>query len=103
MNMLPSLGIFRPLGQPAYSAAKVHSPFVLIEKIRPKGISTHQRLPLRSNDGPSRKLSSAAPWRLGSDQAVRRLRREFAGREGKSRTSCFFIAWKGLRMEFEEG
>src|SRR5260221_12005947 len=102
MNMLPSLGIFRPLGQPAYSAAKVHSPFVLIEKIRPKGISTHQRLPLRSNDGPSRKLSSAAPWRLGSDQAVRRLRRNFAGSVGKRRTSRLFFAWEGFSIEFDE-
>src|SRR5260221_13208407 len=102
MNMLPSLGIFRPLGQPSDSAANVHSPFALIEKIRPKGISSHQRLPLRSNDGPSRKLASAAPWRLGSDQAVRRLRRNFAGSVVKRRTSCFFIAWKGLSMEFDE-
>jgi hypothetical protein len=33
---------------------------------------------------------------LGSDQAVRCLRRNFAGSEAKRRTSIFFIGSKGL-------
>jgi hypothetical protein len=36
-------------------------------------------LPSRSNDGPSRKHSTSAPWRLGSDQAVRLLLRNCVG------------------------
>jgi hypothetical protein len=62
-------------------------------------MSTHQRFPWRSKDGPSRKLSSAAPWRLGPDQALRRFRRNRAGSEVKRLTSIFFTGWKGFSME----
>ena len=56
-----------------------------MRKIRPNGMSTQYRLPLRSNAGPSRKLSTAAPWRFGSDHAVRRFLRNFAGSDVKVR------------------
>src|SRR6185436_720699 len=94
--MLPSRWIFSPFGQPSYWAARSHSPFLLILKIRPKGISTHHKLPWRSKDGPSRKESTGAPCRLGSDQAVRRFLRRLAGREVKRWTSIFLMGWKGL-------
>src|SRR5258706_5089220 len=103
MKIEPSLWIFRPFGQPSYCATRSQSPLGLILKIRPKGMSTHHRLPLRSKEGPSRKLSTAAPWRFGSDQAVRRLRRYFAGRELERRTSIFRGGWTGFNIEFGEG
>src|SRR5580765_1258454 len=96
MKIRPSLWIFSPFGQPSYCTTSSHSPFGSILKILPNGMSTHHRLPLRSNDGPSRKQSTAAPWRFGSDQAVRCRLRNFAGSEVKVRTSVFFISWKGL-------
>src|ERR1051326_9383501 len=97
MKIVPSLWIFRPFGQPSYCTTRSQSPLGLILKIRPNGMSTHHRLPLRSNDGPSRKLSTAAPWRLGSDQAVRRFLRNFAGSELKARASIFRGDWNGFR------
>src|ERR1041385_7980436 len=96
MKIVPSLWIFRPFGQPTYRTTKSHSPFGLILKIRPNGMSTHHRLPCRSNDGPSRKESTGAPWRLGSDQAVRRFLRSLAGSDVNGRTSIFLMAWNGL-------
>src|SRR3979490_492772 len=65
---------------------------------RPKGMSTHHRFPSRSNEGPSRKLSTWAPPRLGSDQLVRRFLRNFAGSEVKGRAWMRLIFWKGLCM-----
>src|SRR5258707_10973303 len=98
MKIRPSWWIFRPFGQPSYCAASVQSPFLSTLKILPNGISTHQRFPARSNEGPSRKQSTAAPWRFGSDHAVRRFLRNFAGSEVKGRTSVFFISWKGFSI-----
>src|SRR5215216_4611602 len=98
MKIDPSLWIFRPFGQPSYCVTSSHSPLRSILKILPKGMSTHHRLPLRSNDGPSRKLSTAAPCRFGSDHAVRDFLRNLAGREVKRRASVFLISWKGLIM-----
>src|SRR5260221_2613252 len=98
MKIRPSRGIFKPFGQPSYWTASSHSPFGSMRKILPRGISTHHRLPLRSNDGPSRKESTAAPARFGSDHAVRRFLRNFAGSEVKPRTSLFLISWNGLFM-----
>src|SRR5262245_14985351 len=98
MKTEPSLWIFRPFGQPSYSATRSHSPLGLILKMRPNGMSTHHRLPLRSNDGPSRKLSTAAPWRLGSDHAVRVFLRNLAGSEVKGCAAIFFISWNGFNM-----
>src|SRR6185503_7566462 len=103
MKIDPSLWIFRPFGQPSYCTTRSQSPFGLTLKILPKGISTHHRLPLRSNDGPSRKLSTAAPCRFGSDQAVRFFFRYLAGREVKARASLFLTSWKGFSMECREG
>src|SRR5882762_11586415 len=98
MKIRPSLWILRPFGQPSYCVTSCHSAFEFFLKILPNGMSTHQRLPWRSNDGPSRKQSSAAPWRFGSDHAVRRLSRNFAGSAVKRRTSIFFISWKGFSI-----
>src|SRR6266705_6462479 len=66
---------------------------------RPKGMSTHHRFPSRSNDGPSRKLSTCAPPRLGSDHVVRRFLRNFAGSEVKGRAWMRLIFWKGVCIE----
>src|SRR5258708_21261302 len=92
------LWIFSPFGQPSYWTTSSHSPFGSIMNTRPKGMSTHHRFPSRSNDGPSRKLSTCAPPRLGSDQVVRRFLRNFAGREVKGRAWMRLIFWKGLCM-----
>src|SRR5918992_5338440 len=96
MKMRPSRWIFSPLGQPSYCATRSHSPVEPTLKTLPKGMSTHHRLPSQSNAGPSRKLSTAAPWRLGSDHAVRFLLRYFAGSDVKRRTSIFRICSNGL-------
>src|SRR5712692_1845758 len=103
MKILPSRWILSPFGQPSYCVTSCHSAFEFILKILPNGMSTHHRLPCRSNEGPSRKLSTAAPWRLGSDQAVRRFLRYFAGRDVKRRTSIFRGTWNGFSMECGEG
>src|SRR4051794_8193124 len=96
MKTRPSLWILRPFGQPSYCTARSHSPFGSMRNTRPKGMSTHQRFPPRSNDGPSRKLSTSAPPRLGSDQAVRPFLRNFAGIEVNGLTSMRSISWNGL-------
>ena len=62
------------------------------------GMSTIQRLPSRSNDGPSRKHSTSAPWRLGSDHAVRLFLRNFAGIEVKTSALIFSSGWNGLNI-----
>src|SRR5262249_50312437 len=64
--------------------------------MRPKGMSTHHRLPSRSNEGPSRKLSTWAPPRFGSDHAVRFFLRNFAGRDVNVLASTCLIFWNGL-------
>src|SRR5947209_13296890 len=96
MKIQPPLWIFSPFGQPSYCTTSSHSPFGSMRKTRPKGMSTHQRFPSRSNDGPSRKLSTCAAPRLGSDQAVRRFLRNFAGSEVKGRAWMRLIFWNGL-------
>src|SRR6266853_1688413 len=87
---------FRPFGQPSYWTTSSHSPFGSMRNMRPKGMSTHHRFPSRSKDGPSRKLSTCAPPRLGSDQGVRRFLRNFAGSEVKGRAWMRLIFWNGL-------
>src|SRR6266567_896333 len=99
MNTQPPLWILSPFGQPSYCTTRSHCPFGSMRKMRPKGMSTHQRFPSRSNEGPSRKLSTAEPCRLGSDQAVRRFLRNFAGSEVKVRASMCLTFWNGLCIE----
>src|SRR5881396_3281020 len=99
MKIQPPLWIFSPLGQPSYCTTSSHSPFGSMRNTRPKGMSTHHRCPSRSNEGPSRKLSTWAPPRLGSDQVVRRFLRNFAGSEVKGRAWMRLIFWKGLYIE----
>src|SRR5438552_5155752 len=99
MKIQPPLWIFSPFGQPSYWTTSSHSPFGSMRNTRPKGMSTHHRFPSRSNDGPSRKLSTCAPPRLGSDQVVRRFLRNFAGSEVKGRAWMRLIFWKGLCTE----
>src|SRR5882672_9943152 len=96
MKIEPFLWILSPFGQPSYCAASSHSPFGSTRKMRPKGMSTHHKLPSRSNEGPSRKLSTCAPPRLGSDQVVRRFLRNLPGREVNGLASLRLIFWKGL-------
>src|SRR2546430_5367045 len=96
MKIQPPLWIFSPFGQPSYCTTSSHSPFGSMRNMRPKGMSTHHRFPSRSNEGPSRKLSTCAPPRLGSDQVVRRFLRNFAGSEVKGRAWMRLIFWKGL-------
>src|SRR5258708_29608093 len=99
VKLQPPLWIFSPFGQPSYWTTSSHSPFGSILNTRPKGMSTHHRFPSRSNDGPSRKLSTCAPPRLGSDQVVRRFLRNFAGSEVKGPAWMRLIFWKGLCTE----
>src|SRR2546423_3012310 len=99
MKIHPPLWIFNPFGQPSYCTTSSHSPFGSMRNMRPKGMSTHHRFPSRSNEGPSRKLSTCAPPRLGSDQVVRRFLRNFAGSEVKGRAWMRLIFWKGLCIE----
>src|SRR5476649_1028390 len=79
MKIPPSLWNLRPFGQPLYWVTSSQSPLVLMRKMRPNGMSTNHRLPSRSNEGPSRKHSTSAPWRFGSDQSVRDFLRNLAG------------------------
>src|ERR1035441_10932455 len=79
MKMRPSLWNLRPWGQPPYWVPGPQRPLGVMRKMRPNGMSTNHRLPSRSNEGPSRKHSTSAPWRLGSDQAVRDFLRNLAG------------------------
>src|SRR6266446_10433019 len=96
MNTQPPLWILSPFGQPSYCTTRSHCPFGSMRKTRPKGMSTHHRFPSRSNEGPSRKLSTCAPPRLGSDHVVRRFLRNFAGSELKGRAWMRLIFWNGL-------
>src|SRR2546423_9607091 len=96
MKIQPPLWIFSPFGQPSYCTSSFHSAFGSMRNSRPKGMSTHQRFPSRSNEVPSRKLSTCAPPRLGSDQVVRRFLRNFSGSEVKGRGWMRLIFWKGL-------
>src|SRR6266571_5050276 len=83
MNTQPPLWILSPFGQPSYCTTRSHCPFGSMRKTRPKGMSTHHRFPSR----------------LGSDQAVRRFLRNFAGSEVKVRASMCLTFWNGLCIE----
>src|SRR5437899_8057869 len=96
MKIQPPLWIFSPFGQPSYWTTSSHSPVGWSLHRRPKGMSTRRRFPSRSKDGPSRKLSTCAPPRLGSDHVVRRFLRNFAGSEVKGRAWMRLIFWNGL-------
>src|SRR5215510_1361944 len=98
MKTRPSLCSLSPFGQPSYWTASSHRPRGSTRKTRPNGMSTQYRLPLRSNDGPSRKLSTAAPWRFGSDHSVRRFRRKPAGSDENVRAVMRWTLWNGLCM-----
>src|SRR6266571_8546072 len=98
MKTQPPLWILSRFGRPSSCTTRSHCPFGSMRKMRPKGISTHQRFPSRSNEGPSRKLSTAEPCRLGSDQAVRRFLRNFAGSEVKVRASMCLTFWNGYAL-----
>src|SRR5260221_12430867 len=76
-----------PFGHPSYSAASVHSSAGVILKMRPYGMSVTNRLPARSNAGPSRKLSISLPGLFASHHSVRRLRRKESGRRVSTRAS----------------
>src|SRR6266446_1629967 len=99
MKTRPSLWNLRPLGQPSYCTTRSHSCCGEIRKMRPNGMSTIQRLPSRSNDGPSRKHSISAPWRLGSDQAVRLLLRNCLGSDVKTSALISSGGLNGLSMD----
>src|SRR5262249_3539207 len=86
-------------GQPSYWTTSCHSFFGEIRKMRPKGMSTIHRLPSRSNDGPSRKHSTSAPWRLGSDQAVRLLLRNCVGMDVNTSALISSSGLNGLSMD----
>src|SRR4029453_12800185 len=98
MKARPSLWNLRPLGQPSYCTTRSHSFCGEMRKMRPNGMSTIQRLPSRSNDGPSRKHSTSAPWRLGSDQAVRLLWRNCLGRDVNTSALISSGCLNGLSM-----
>src|SRR3954470_15247119 len=68
-----------PLGHPSYWMTRSHSPLGSMRKMRPKGVSTMYRFPLRSKAGPSRKHSTSACCRLGSDHEVRDFLRNLPG------------------------
>src|SRR5712692_6438493 len=99
MKARPFLWNLRPLGQPSYCTTRSHSFCGEMRKIRPNGMSTIQRLPSRSNDGPSRKHSTSAPWRLGSDQAVRRLLRNCGGMDVNTSALISSSGLNGLSMD----
>src|SRR6188474_3085515 len=103
MKMRPSLWIFKPFGQPSYWTTRSQSPRGSMRNTRPNGMSTQYRLPLRSNDGPSRKLSTVAPWRFESDHSVRRRLRNFAGSDAKRRASMGLTSWNGLNTSARSG
>src|SRR5690349_13455733 len=86
-----------PLGQPSYSATSDHSSVGEMRKMRPKGMSTTYRLPARSNDGPSRKLSIGSPGLFASPHSVRLLRRNESGSRVRTRAS---MTSGGLKSRF---
>src|SRR6266571_8152464 len=99
MKARPSWWNLRPLGQPSYCTTRSHSFCGEMRKMRPNGMSTIQRLPSRSNDGPSRKHSTSALWRFGSDQAVRLLLRNCAGRDVNTSALISSSGLNGLSMD----
>src|SRR5882672_10717652 len=99
MKARPSLWNLRPLGQPSYCTTRSHSFCGEMRKMRLNGMSTIQRLPSRSNDGPSRKHSTSAPWRLGSDQAVRLLLRNCLGSDVNTSALISSSGLNGLSMD----
>src|SRR5262245_28237312 len=99
MKARPSLWNLRPLGQPSYCTTRSHAFCGEMRKMRPNGMSTTQRLPSRSNDGPSRKHSTSAPWRLGSDQAVRLFLRKCLGRDVNTSALISSSDLNGLNMD----
>src|SRR5215831_8230967 len=99
MKARPSWWNLRPLGQPSYCTTRSHSFCGEMRKMRPNGMSTIQRLPSRSNDGPSRKHSTSAPWRLGSDQAVRRRLRNCWGMDVNTSALISSSGLNGLSMD----
>src|ERR671930_1626928 len=99
MKARPPLWNLRPLGQPSYCTTRSHSFCGEMRKMRPNGMSTIQRLPSRSNDGPSRKHSTSAPWRLGSDQAVRLLLRNCLGMDVNTSALISSSGLNGLSMD----
>src|SRR5919197_1571669 len=99
MKARPPLWNLRPLGQPSYCTTRSHSCCGEMRKMRPNGMSTIQRLPSRSNDGPSRKHSTSAPWRFGSDQAVRRLLRNCVGMDVNTSALISSSGLNGLSMD----
>src|SRR3954466_3854860 len=96
MKMRPSLWNFMPLGQPSNCVTRSQLPFGSMRKMRPKGMSTIQRLPSRSKDGPSRKHSTSAPCRLGSDHLVRPALRYLPGMEVNTSVWIFSTSRNGL-------
>src|SRR5262244_2610089 len=99
MKARPSLWNLRPLGQPSYCTTRSHAPCGEMRKMRPNGISTIHRLPSRSNDGPSRKHSTSAPCRFGSDQAVRLLLRNLVGMDVNTSALISSSGLNGLSMD----
>src|SRR5215475_3766616 len=99
MKARPSLWNLSPLGQPPYCTTRSHSFCGEIRKMRPNGMSTIQRLPSRSNEGPSRKHSTSAPWRLGSDQAVRLFLRNCWGMDVNTSALISSSGLNGLSMD----
>src|SRR5215831_5137144 len=99
MKARPSWWNLRPLGQPSYCTTRSHAPCGEMRKIRPNGMSTIHRLPSRSNDGPSRKHSTSAPWRFGSDQAVRLLLRNCGGMDVNTSALIKSSGLNGLSMD----
>src|SRR3979490_1776713 len=97
-KLQPAQEIGSALAQPSYWTTSSHSPFGSILKTRPKGMSTLHRFACRSKEGPSRKLSTSAPPRLGSDHVVRRFLRNFAGSEVNGRAWMRLIFWNGLSI-----
>src|SRR4051812_22532165 len=96
MKIRPSLWNFMPLGQPSNCVTRSQLPFGSMRKMRPKGMSTIQRLPSRSKDGPSRKHSTSAPCRLGSDHLVRPALRYLPGMEVNTSVWIFSTSRNGL-------
>src|SRR5450631_4306982 len=100
MKIRPSLWNLRPLGQPSYCVTSSQSPLGVMGKMRPKGMSTNHRLPSRSKEGPSRKHSTSAPWRFGSDQSDRDFLRYFAGIDMNTSALIISNGWKGLYIQY---
>src|SRR5215213_5118998 len=96
MKMRPSLWNFIPFGQPSSCVTRSQLPFGSMRKMRPKGMSTIHRFPSRSKEGPSRKHSTSAPCRFGSDHFVRPALRYLPGMEVKTSVWIFSTSRNGL-------